>query len=75
MTATGPCPIFEGLISVCSFFFPDADMNYLCTEIGANYGPIDIAMIPIRRGGIFSLIARLGFRVRFPSPPSHLTKD
>ena len=50
-------------------------MNYLYTEIGANYGPIDIAMIPIRRGGIFSLIARLGFRVRFPSPPSHLTKD
>jgi N-acyl-phosphatidylethanolamine-hydrolysing phospholipase D len=34
-------------------------------EIGSKYGPFDIAMIPIWRGGSLSLIARLGFRVRF----------
>ena len=32
-------------------------------------------MIPIWRGGAFSFIARLGFRMRFPFHPSHLTKD
>ena len=37
----------------------------ITAEIGSKYGPFDIAMIPIWRGGTLSLIARLGFRVRF----------
>ncbi|KAH9034063.1 Metallo-hydrolase/oxidoreductase [Lactarius pseudohatsudake] len=32
-------------------------------EIGSKYGPFDIAMLPIWRGGSFSFIARLGFRI------------
>jgi len=32
-------------------------------EIGSKYGPFDIAMLPIWRGGTLSFIARLGFRV------------
>jgi N-acyl-phosphatidylethanolamine-hydrolysing phospholipase D len=47
----------------------------MTTEIGSKYGPFDIAMIPIWRGGTLSVIARLGYRVRFfsflplPDPP------
>ncbi|KAN0120837.1 Metallo-hydrolase/oxidoreductase [Russula decolorans] len=41
-------------------------------EIGSKYGPFDIAMIPIWRGGTLSLIARLGFRL-IHSPDSFLT--
>jgi hypothetical protein len=37
----------------------------MTTEIGSKYGPFDIAMIPIWRGGTLSVIARLGYRVRF----------
>ncbi len=51
-------------------------------EIGSKYGPFDIAIIPIWRGGTLSFIARLGFRVRFfsfillpkPSHPQKLTE-
>ncbi|KAH9968567.1 beta-lactamase superfamily domain-containing protein [Russula compacta] len=32
-------------------------------EIGSKYGPFDIAMLPIWRGGTLSFIARLGFRL------------
>ncbi|KAI9435417.1 Metallo-hydrolase/oxidoreductase [Lactarius indigo] len=32
-------------------------------EIGSKYGPFDIAMLPIWRGGSFSFVARLGFRI------------
>jgi hypothetical protein len=35
----------------------------MTTEIGSKYGPFDIAMLPIWRGGTLSFIARLGFRV------------
>ena len=45
----------------------------MTTEIGSKYGPFDIAMIPIWRGGTLSFIARLGFRVRFSHLPSHQT--
>ena len=47
----------------------------ITTEIGSKYGPFDFAMIPIWRGGTFSFIARLGFRVRFCLTSSYLTKD
>ena len=36
----------------------------MCIEIGSKYGPFDIAMLPIWRGGSLSFISRLGFRVR-----------
>jgi hypothetical protein len=42
----------------------------MTAEIGSKYGPFDIAMIPIWRGGTLSFIARLGFRVRLFLPPS-----
>ncbi|KAN0142001.1 hypothetical protein V8E53_000463 [Lactarius tabidus] len=32
-------------------------------EIGSKYGPFDIAMLPIWRGGSLSFFARLGFRI------------
>jgi N-acyl-phosphatidylethanolamine-hydrolysing phospholipase D len=32
-------------------------------EIGSKYGPFDIAMLPIWRGGSLSFVARLGFRI------------
>lgn len=32
-------------------------------EIGSKYGPFDIAMLPIWRGGSLSFLARLGFRI------------
>ncbi|KAI0279568.1 beta-lactamase superfamily domain-containing protein [Russula aff. rugulosa BPL654] len=41
-------------------------------EIGSKYGPFDIAMIPIWRGGTLSVIARLGYRL-IHSPNSFLT--
>ncbi|KAH9996334.1 beta-lactamase superfamily domain-containing protein [Russula vinacea] len=40
-------------------------------EIGSKYGPFDIAMIPIWRGGSLSFVARLGFRL-IHAPDSHL---
>ncbi|KAH8977571.1 Metallo-hydrolase/oxidoreductase [Lactarius akahatsu] len=45
------------------------ELKFVCTpaqhtsEIGSKYGPFDIAMLPIWRGGSFSFVARLGFRV------------
>ncbi|KAH9038435.1 Metallo-hydrolase/oxidoreductase [Lactarius hengduanensis] len=45
------------------------ELKFVCTpaqhtsEIGSKYGPFDIAMLPIWRGGSFSFIARLGFRI------------
>lgn len=33
-------------------------------EIGERYGPMDLSMIPIWRGGTLSFIASLGLRVR-----------
>jgi hypothetical protein len=56
------------------FVFGEANMRLITTEIGSKYGPFDIAMIPIWRGGTLSFFARLGFRVRFFSfltPPYH----
>ncbi|KAI0061252.1 Metallo-hydrolase/oxidoreductase [Artomyces pyxidatus] len=41
-------------------------------EIGEKYGPFDIAMLPIWRGGTLSFIARLGFRL-VETPESLLT--
>jgi len=43
------------------------------TEIGSKYGPFDIAMLPIWRGGTLSFIARLGFRVSERFSPSSLS--
>ncbi|KAH9954713.1 beta-lactamase superfamily domain-containing protein [Russula dissimulans] len=36
-------------------------------EIGSKYGPFDIAMLPIWRGGTLSFISRLGFRLMHSS--------
>ncbi len=62
MTPSGPCPIFEGL----SVYLPKMTVvtTHTCVEIGSKYGPFDIAMLPIWRGGSLSFVARLGFRVR-----------
>ena len=35
----------------------------LYVEIGEKYGPFDVAMLPIWRGGTLSFIARIGLRV------------
>ncbi|KAF8264739.1 beta-lactamase superfamily domain-containing protein [Lactarius quietus] len=32
-------------------------------EIGSKYGPFDLAMLPIWRGGALKFVARLGFRI------------
>jgi hypothetical protein len=71
MTTSGPCPIFEGLVPVffnCLFvvLMPCHFFSRI-TEIGSKYGPFDIAMLPIWRGGTLSFIARLGFRVSISS--------
>ena len=43
MTASGPCPIFEGRLSLL-FYLRDADMRLfvkiITTEIGSNTGPL-----------------------------------
>jgi N-acyl-phosphatidylethanolamine-hydrolysing phospholipase D len=33
-------------------------------EIGEKYGPFDVAMVPIWRGGSLSFISAIGLRVR-----------
>jgi N-acyl-phosphatidylethanolamine-hydrolysing phospholipase D len=33
-------------------------------EIGARYGPFDLALVPIWRGGSLSFVAAMGLRVR-----------
>ena len=67
--------LFLKVSSQSALFLRDADMRLfvqtITTEIGSKYGPFDFAMIPIWRGGTFSFIARLGFRVRFCLPSSH----
>ncbi|KAI0289145.1 beta-lactamase superfamily domain-containing protein [Russula brevipes] len=56
----------------------DQELKFICTpaqhrsEIGSKYGPFDIAMLPIWRGGSLSFIARLGFRLTH-TPDSFLT--
>jgi N-acyl-phosphatidylethanolamine-hydrolysing phospholipase D len=74
MKTSGPCPIFEGLVLFCFFktlrcvVLMDRFLSRITSEIGSKYGPFDIAMLPIWRGGTLSFIARLGFRVSVSSP-------
>lgn len=52
-------------------------LNVICIEIGKLYGPFDLAMVPIWRGGSLSFIAAMGLRVRLlpprPAPSSSNT--
>ncbi len=83
-----PSPILTAYIF--QFNFGDSDSGYMMTsgpcpifkENGFKYGPFDIAMIPIWRGGTLFFNAHIGFRVRFfsfillpkPSHPQRLTE-
>jgi hypothetical protein len=54
--------------------FGNADETLISIEIGSKYGPFDLAMIPIWRGGTFAFIAHLGFHVCFSLLPYLLDK-
>ena len=71
MATSGPCPILKVSSQSALFVFGDADLRPVGTNNKHRYrlqirsGALDIAMIPIWRGGTLSVIARLGFRVHF----------
>ena len=68
MTQEGPCPAFKGNIN--SNHLQHSRSKFVLSEdIGIMYGPFDLSMIPIWRGGSLSFISALGLRVRsLPSP-------
>ncbi|KAI0042728.1 Metallo-hydrolase/oxidoreductase [Auriscalpium vulgare] len=72
-------PLPDGADARVSAYFA-GDSGYMTTngpcpifeDIGERYGPFDVAMLPIWRGGTLSFIARLGLRL-LETPKSFLT--
>ena len=66
------CPVFEGKHLSRD---PNRDRNlgtassltqcvtYICAEIGQKWGPFDVSLIPIWRGGTLGFISWAGLRV------------
>lgn len=42
-------------------------------EIGAKYGPFELSMLPIWRGGSLSFVARMGLKVNNPPLTTNLS--
>lgn len=64
---TGVCPIFKGQ-EIC-FIQTQMAMLMIGAEIGERCGPIDLALLPIWRGGTLSFVSQLGLRVSYRHCP------
>lgn len=72
MTDDGPCPAFAGERHSSSLRVRELTPT---PEIGKRYGPFDLALVPIWRGGSLSFIAAMGLRVRTHTSFSALMAD